>query len=112
MSKVLVFAFIVLTGLVAEASDFECVVSVNLSEVARAELQLPKRGQVAVAYVASEDVEISIKAIDDRAYELEVFDRIAPTRSYARATLAQAGDRIGYSDWQRDRLFEVDCRLN
>lgn len=103
-----VFALLLASAGPAAASMLRCDLTINLHVVAHAETPLPSEKH-ASTFLQSEAFELKITGLESDLFELEVFDRIAPTRGYARARLAKAGDRIGYSFWERDRLLEVDC---
>lgn len=104
------FFTMAIVGVSAKASELRCTISVNTEIIAEASTVLPS-GKKTESFFASEEFELSLKALGSGLYELEVFDRIAPTRAYARARLSKAGDAIGYTFWERERLLDVDCAL-
>lgn len=90
----------------ASAQKFDCVVKYNYETALTASFDLsPKSSK---RFGSFEDYEFTLKHTG-KIYELEIYNALAPSRTYAVGDLEKSND-LGLIIWNRENLMDVSCK--
>lgn len=102
------FILLTLLSFSAMAAEFECSISQNLSEIYRSDVTVNGKD---VQIAAFEEYEFFISHLGDGKYELQSYNRMEPSRSYAETRISASNPEIGLTIWKREAIIEVHCAL-
>lgn len=88
--------------------ELSCRGELNGAEQFRTLINLPT-GQRMVPVGQIGELEIFLSAVGDQQVELQLYNPLEPSRSYATAALRSAGERVQLAFWSRAFWIEVQC---
>lgn len=91
------------------ASEFNCNIKINNEDVHNTSFEVGKGEKV--QFADSPSLKFSLKSMAKNRFELEAFDLVVPSRTYAIGRLKDRGDDLTYSLWTRESLIDVKCEL-
>lgn len=56
-------------------------------------------------------LDVYLSSHENKMFELEIYDSMAPARHYASARMTKHGDELSWALWSRDYLLDVSCVL-
>lgn len=88
-----------------------CLVQYNGSDIFTRKVQFePGIQMVSIGEVA--DYELMIRDLGKNHFELQGYNSLEPSRTYATATIGNSSDLLQLSIWKREHLLEVICTQN
>jgi hypothetical protein len=105
-----IFILSLFTSLSAVASPMQlnCVVSYNLGKVFETEVSLSE-GEKNKTFGAFEQFEFFLSSNANNSVELQSYEMVGPSRSYATAKLSEKGSSVELSVWKREYILDVRC---
>jgi hypothetical protein len=97
----------ILFGQTSMATDFLCKLSIDGENVYSTIIQLHDKEKL--VYAKLDGVDFSLRNKAEQAYEIEIYDRNSPSRTYIEGPLANSTDKLSYAFWNRDFLLETSC---
>ena len=88
--------------------ELSCTGELNGAEQFRSTVQL-EAGQRFVPVGFVNEMEIFMSDMSNQRVELQLYNPIEPSRSYATAHVQSAGDQVQLSLWTREFWIEVKC---
>jgi hypothetical protein len=104
MKSFVVFALISAS---AVASEFHCQGTLNYELTMDAQVTLAAGAKnVPVGNIG--DLEVFLSTVDNGSIELQTYNPIEPSRTYAQAK----GNNVKLISWKRESITEVECKLS
>lgn len=86
-----------------------CQVKVNTVLTSEKSVSVAPHSTVQLAEV--QGFRLKLNHLGNAQFEIEAFDGVATTRSYAKGFLRDLEDDLNWAFWSRDILLETSCRL-
>lgn len=94
----------------AVAAEFDCRYSYNLEEISRNKVTI-NEGQKEMRIAELEEHVFFLSSLPLKKFELQLLNRIEPSRTYASATLSSSNRELELTVWKREGIVEGKCTL-
>lgn len=105
----IIFSVLLLISTQAFAEDLLCVVSRNTEQISQQKISVLKN--TTALYFDLHPYQFKIKNNGEAQFEIEIYDRETPSRSYITGFLHSPSDEVKWLLWNREILLETSCRL-
>lgn len=89
------------------ASSINCNVKKELTTISSVDISFAR--SIKVEIDSFDEFQFLVSKLDNDYYEIEVYDKNQPSRSYSKGKLSNSGESLNWTLWTRDYLLEVEC---